>query len=102
MDAGFSGIEATVVKRMVRLHGSWVSKPYHGSYSDEEIAIVASLDPHIVAFDNTDTLEYEFDLSDLGDFMGKRAFPPDIMMREPKVLLPSAVSDAKRLKQIFE
>lgn len=82
-------------KTMFRCHGSWKSKPYHGSYSDLDLTRIASMKPDIVCFDNTDTLENQVEV----DIPGKMMFTLDF--RFATKVLPSAVADAKKMMMLM-
>ncbi len=81
-----------------RNHGSWWHIPYTGGYSDEQLALMISLfqsEKTIVAFDNTDSLQYQLCVPALPN---KQVFTTDFFTATS--ILPQAVVDAKRLLEI--
>lgn len=96
MDKGFSPKlqDFSLVKNnktFFRCHGTWTSQPYCGNYSDEDLMLMASLNPDIVCFDNTDSFEHQIEIH----IPGKMAFA-----KTTDIILPAAVIDAKKLKAI--
>jgi len=87
-------------KVMFRNHGTWSSQAYCGSYSDEDLAMIASLTcsmtKTIVIFDNTDSFEGQLEIHLPGN---KSVFSMSIQFMD--TILPCAVADAKRMKNIL-
>lgn len=72
-------------KHYFRLHGTWETEPYKGSYTDLQLSQIESLSPDIVIFDNTDS------------FDGQLELPGVTALIRTDMLIPAAVADAKKL-----
>ena len=85
-------------KIMFRNHGTSEYQAYCGQYSDLDMALMMSLfqDETFVTFDNTDSFQYE--LPKPKDQMA-RIFTGEYYATE--TILPAAVADAKKLKEIM-
>lgn len=81
-------------KTMFRCHGTWESQAYCGTYSDEEVCLMASLKPDIVVFDNTDSYEHQMEFH----IPGKCVFSREIENLD--TILPSAIANAKRMMML--
>ena len=82
-------------KTMFRCHGTSKIKPYCGSYSDEDLAVMASLNLYIVAFNNTDSLQYELEYL----VNGRIAFSSEAFGVD--TLLPCAIADGMKLQKLL-
>ncbi len=83
-------------KTMFRCHGTWTSQAYCGNYSDEDLCLMASLKPHIITFDNTDSFQYELEIH----IPGKVAFSQEAHFTD--TILPSCVVDALKIKELMK
>ena len=99
MSLGFSpSLDAPVKNEitMFRCHGPWTSQAYCGNYSDEDLCLIASMKPDIVAFDNTDSFQFQLEVELPGN---QCAFSSEANFVDQ--ILPSAVADALRLKGLI-
>ena len=82
-------------KTMFRCHGTSQKTPYCGSYSDEDLEVMASLNPYIVAFNNTDSLQYQLEYL----MNGRVAFSSEAFSTD--TLLPCAIADGLKLQKLL-
>jgi len=80
-----------------RNHGTWLSQPYCGSYTEDELKQMVYMiqENTIVVFDNTDSFAGQIECP----FPGKMLLSKDVILK--RKLIPHAVDDAKRLCHIF-
>jgi uncharacterized protein YecE (DUF72 family) len=87
---------------MFRCHGTFGCRPYMGPYGEDDLimmaSIVASLKNGLIVFDNTDSYQYQLDVS-LGT--QQLAFDKQISIDCPTKLLPHAVQNALQIKQML-